>query len=291
MTELFCPSGVVHILPNDNGQNLVGGGVNEFGYIVTDNLVVWDLPSSSTRRISRLTNSPLGTVIKMTWKTATHAGIVMGGAGDYGVSIADTHNRTGNIVIGTNKVYTFVKLVDYWLMIEEMPRANYTQTDPNALDYIQNKPAPFVQTKANWTETNALSNAFIQNKPNVMDVLARFTIQVGDVGSGAINNTLSVINNGSFAMQGISATISAVQAGNTQQSVSINVVISNPSSFSYMVLFFVTSAGTGANDALAFPSIKTSSSTAFIIGLKEVTQNIVSNMIIECVLIKSPVSL
>jgi hypothetical protein len=291
MSQLFCESGITHTVATDNGQNLIGGGLNEFGYIVTKNLVLWDLPSSSTRKISRLTNSPIGTIIRMTWRVATHAGILMGGAGDYGVPIADTRNRTGNIAIVTNRIYTFIKLDTYWLMSEEMPRSDYNQTDPNALDFIQNKPAPFVQTKANWTNTNPASDAFIQNKPNVMDVLARFTIQVGDVGTGAINDTLSIINNGGFSMQGTSATISAVQAGNTQQSVSINVVITNPNNFSYMVMFFVTSAGTGSYDALAFPNVKTSSSTAFIIGLKEVTTNIVSNMIIECILIKAPVSL
>lgn len=290
MTQFFGLSGVTHVAET-NLQTLVGGGVDEYGYIVTKNFVQWVIGAPSTKKISRLTVLPVGSVVQMVFEGPTFAGLVMGGAGDYGATISDSHGRTGTIVIRSNVVYTFIKRSTDWLMVEEMPRANYTQTDPNALDFIQNKPAPFVQTKANWTNTNPASDAFIQNKPNVMDVLARFTLQVGNVGGLTIGNAVPIINNGSFAMQGTACTVSANTGGGTQQSSSLNVTITNPNNYSYMVLFFITSAGTAANDALAFPTVSISSSTAFIVGLREIAKNVTSNVIIECVLIKSPVSL
>lgn len=290
MTEFFGLSGITH-LAEANLQTLVGGGPDEYGYIVTKNLVQWVIGAPSTKKISRLTVLPIGSMVRMVFEGPTFAGLVMGGAGDYGATITDSKARTGTIAIRTNTVYTFIKRSTDWLMVEEMPRANYTQTDPNALDFIQNKPAPFVQTKANWAQNNPVLDSYIQNRPNVIEVLARFTLQVGNVGGLTVGAPVTVVNNGAFAMQCFACSVGANTGGNTQQSSSLTVSITNPNSFSYMVLFVVYSLGTAANDAIAYPTLAAVNLTNFNVGLKEVITNSTSNLNIECILIKSPVSL
>lgn len=290
MTQFFGLSGVTHVAET-NLQTLIGGGLNEFGYIVTKNFVQWVIGAPSTKKISRLTVLPVGSVVQMVFEGPTFAGLVMGGAGDYGATISDSHGRTGTIAIRSNVVYTFIKRSTDWLMMEEMPRANYTQTDPNALDFIQNKPAAFVQTKSDWLQANPASDAFIQNKPNVIEVLARFTLQVGNVGGLTVGAPVTVVNSGAFTMQCFACSVGANTGGNTQQSSSLTVSITNPNSESYMVLFVVYSIGTAANDAIAYPTLSAVNLTNFSIGLKEVITNSTSNINIQCILIKSPVSL
>jgi hypothetical protein len=290
MTEFFGLSGITH-LAEANLQTLVGGGPNEFGYIVTKNLVQWVIGAPSTKKISRLTVLPIGSMVRMVFEGPTFAGLVMGGAGDYGATITDSKARTDTIAIRTNTVYTFIKRSTDWLMVEEMPRANYTQTDPNALDFIQNKPAPFVQTKANWAEASPASNAFIQNKPNVMEVVGRFTLSVGNVGILPIGNAVTVVNNGGFPVQASSATVASNTGGGTQQNSSITVNLINTGSISYLGYFVIYSNGVTADDSLAYPTMKFITFTSFNLGLREVATNITSNVTVEVILIKSPIAL
>lgn len=291
MTQFFGLSGVTHVAET-NLQTLIGGGPDEYGYIITKNFVQWVIGAPSTKKISRLTILPIGSVLKMVFEGPTFAGLVMGGAGDYGATISDSHGRTGTIAIVSNVVYTFIKRSTDWLMVQEMPRANYTQTDPNALDYIQNKPAAFVQTKANWTENNAAFDSYIQNRPNVMEVVGRFDLLVGNVGGLTIGNLVTVVNNGGFPIQAKATTaVAANTGGNIQQSSSITVQLNNPNSISYLAFFIIYSNGTTANDAMAYPTVKLVSLTSFNVGLREVATNITSDIRVEVILIKSPIAL
>lgn len=285
MTQFFGLSGVTHVAET-NLQTLVGGGLNEYGYIVTKNFVQWVIGAPSTKKISRLTVLPVGSVVQMVFEGPTFAGLVMGGAGDYGATISDSKGRTGTISIVTNRLYTFIKRSTDWLMVEEMPRANYTQTDPNALDYIQNKPAPFVQTKANWTESNPASDAFIQNKPKVNEVLGHFDITVGNVGGLTVGNVLPVTNLGVFPIQALTVVVASNTAANSS---SLTVNMSNPNSDAYLVDFYITSNGVTESDSIGYPTVKLVTTTQFNLGLREVINGATtSNIVIKCVLIKVP---
>lgn len=294
MGAYIAENGAKHSSASTNGVNLTGAGANEFGYDIGANLIQWNLAASSVRKISHLTNAQFGTVVRMQWAAGagTHAGLVMNGVGTgFGAPILDSNGRTGTIAIRSGVIYMFVKMDVFWLLIEEMPRANYTQTDPNALDFIQNKPAAFVQTKANWTQNNPALDSYIQNRPNVMEVVGRFTLSVGNVGALTIGNAVTVVNNGGFPVQASSATVAGNTGGNTQQNSSITVNLVNTGSINYLGYFVIYSNGVTADDALAYPTMKFITFTSFNLGLREVATNVTSNVTVEVILIKSPIAL
>jgi len=283
MTEFFGLSGITH-LAEANLQTLVGGGPDEYGYIVTKNFVQWVIGAPSTKKISRLTILPLGSTLKMIFGGPTFAGIVLNGAGDYGVTITDSHGRTGTIAIRSDVVYTFVKRSTDWLMYEEMPRANYTQTDPNALDYIQNKPAAFVQTKANWTESNPASDAFIQNKPKLLEVLGMFTLTFNNIGNA--NTSTTIANTIGYPVQAIGCVVVATGT----RSNSFTVTLSPSNTFAYYVQFFITSNNQTDQDSIGVPTVKLVTPTQFNLGIRQnATTGVAANITVQCVILKIPI--
>ena len=44
-------------------------------------------------------------------------------------------------------------------------QSDWNQTDPNAVDFIKNKPSSTLQEQANWTQEDTMAPSYIRNKP------------------------------------------------------------------------------------------------------------------------------
>lgn len=141
MQQYFGTNGVVYTNPFTPLVGYMGAGADDYGLNVDANLIEWQLPFTGfLAYITRIDSIQHGACFQMRYTGGMHAGITLGAGGGWGLPIIDSMGRTGVVSVVPNRTYSFIQMANYWLLIEEKPRPNWTQTDPVALDYIQNKP-------------------------------------------------------------------------------------------------------------------------------------------------------
>jgi hypothetical protein len=149
-----------------------------------------------------------------------------------------------------------VALQDY-VRVAPVFDANYVRTDHNFTTALRDKLNSLaIQVQADWNVVNPLSLAFIKNKPEILDVLTRGTVNIGDI-------------------------------GNATYPVNFNGYTAPTTNYAVFVSFETLSGSTANNSATYYYVVHTKTTAGFQITMRE-TGNIQQSLILNYLIIRNP---